>query len=259
VWLNGKLLVENATHENFWNRKDPLINKGAIQLQTHGGEIRWKNIFIREFKSEEANEMLAGSDSGFEEIFNGSDLSGWKGPVGNYEVVDRAIRCKPKSGGTIYWEKELSDFVARLEFKLPPGGNNGLAIRYPGSGDTAYVGMAELQVLDNTAEKYARLDKRQYHGSAYGMVPAHRGYQRPVGEWNYQEVTVKGSTIKVELNGSVILNADLATVKKFMGGKPHKGMTNTSGFFGFAGHGDPVEFRNVRIRNLPTAKTASLD
>ena len=259
IWLNGKLLVENATHENFWNRKDPLIHKGAIQLQTHGGEIRWKNIFIREFESEEANKMLAGSDAGFESIFNGSDLSGWQGPVGNYEVVDNVIRCKPKSGGTIYWEKEVSDFVARLEFKVPPGGNNGLAIRYPGTGDTAYVGMTELQVLDNTAEKYAKLDKRQYHGSVYGMVAAHRGYQRPVGEWNYQEVTVKGSTIKVELNGSVILNADLATVKEFMGGKPHPGMNRTSGFFGFAGHGDPVEFRNVRIRNLPTEATALRD
>ena len=59
---------------------------------------------------------------------------------------------------------------ARLEFRLPPGGNNGLAIRYPGEGDTAYVGMCELQVLDDTAPKYAKLDPRQYHGSAYGMV-----------------------------------------------------------------------------------------
>ena len=76
VWLNGKLVVENATHENFWNRKNPLINKGAIQLQTHGGEIRWRNIFIKEFGAEEANSLLAGSDAGFESIFNGSDLSG---------------------------------------------------------------------------------------------------------------------------------------------------------------------------------------
>ncbi|MFP6763995.1 MAG: DUF1080 domain-containing protein [Planctomycetaceae bacterium] len=251
VWLNGKAVVENATHENFWNRKNPLISKGAIQLQTHGGEIRWKNIFIREIGSDEANSTLAGSADGFKSIFNGSDLSGWAGPTGNYEVVDGAIRCKPRSGGTIYWNTELSDFVARLEFKLPPGGNNGLAIRYPGKGDTAYVGMTELQVLDNTAAKYAKLDKRQYHGSAYGMVASHRGYQRPVGEWNYQEVTVQGSTIKVELNGSMILNADLAAVKEFMGGKPHPGMGRTSGFFGFAGHGDPVQFRNVRIRQLP--------
>ncbi len=42
------------------------------------------------------------------------------------------------------------------------------------------------------------------------MVAAHRGYLRPAGEWNFQEVTVKGSTIDVELNGTRILDADVA-------------------------------------------------
>ncbi|MDP6058212.1 MAG: DUF1080 domain-containing protein, partial [Pirellulaceae bacterium] len=150
---------------------------------------------------------------------------------------------------TIYTEKEYSDFAVRFQFKLPPGGNNGLAIRYPGQGDTAYKGMCELQVLDNTATKYERLDKRQYHGSAYGMVAAHRGFLRPIGQWNFQEVTVKGSTIRVELNGTQILNADLAAVKEFMG-KPVSGKDRTSGHFGFAGHSSPVEFRDIQIRDL---------
>ncbi len=108
----------------------------------------------------------------------------------NYEVEDGTLRCKSGAGGTIYHKKELGDFAARVQFKVPPGGNNGLAIRYPGEGDTAYVGMCELQVLDDTAPKYAKLDPRQYHGSVYGVVPATRGYLRPVGEWNFEEVTV---------------------------------------------------------------------
>ena len=140
--------------------------------------------------------------------------------------------------------------MARLEFKLPPGGNNGLAIRYPGQGDTAYKGMCELQVLDNEAEKFAKLDARQYHGSAYGMVAAHRGYHRPTGEWNFQQVTVNGSTIKVELNGTLILDCDLKTVKEYMGDRPHPGKDRTSGYFGLAGHSDPVEFRNLSIKKL---------
>ena len=120
----------------------------------------------------------------------------------------------------IYTTRTSTDFQARFEFKLPPGGNNGLAIRYPGEGDTAYDGMCELQVLDDTSDRYSKLDPRQYHGSAYGMVAAHRGYLRPVGEWNFQEVTVKGSKIKVELNGTVILDTDLAQVTEYMGNKP---------------------------------------
>src|SRR5690606_10303830 len=102
-----------------------------------------------------------------------------------------------------------------------------------------------LQVLDNTAEKYANLDVRQYHGSVYGMIPAHRGFLRPVGEWNFQQVTVKGSRIKVELNGTTILDADVSEVTEFMGDKAYSGRNLTSGHFGFAGHSDPVAFRNI--------------
>ena len=149
---------------------------------------------------------------------------------------------------------EYGDFVVRLEFKVPPGGNNGLANRYPGQGDTAYTGMCELQVLDNNAPQYSKLDARQYHGSAYGMAAAARGYQRPAGEWNFQEVTVVGSSIKVELNGSVILETDLSQIKEVMANTPHPGKDRTQGYFGFAGHSDPVEFRNIRIKELSNLK-----
>ncbi len=248
VFLNDHLVVDHAVMENFWDRKNPLWPKGPIQLQTHGGEIQWKNIYLREIPAHEANVML--SEPGFKPVFNGHNLDGWEGAVKNYHVEDGAIVCKPRSGGTLYYHQNLTDFVVRFEFKLPPGGNNGLAIRYPGSGDTAYVGMTELQVLDDTASKYAKLDARQYHGSAYGIVPAKRGFQRPVGEWNYQEVTVQGSTIRVVLNGSTILDADLAEVNEYMANSPHPGKDRTSGYFGFAGHGDPVAFRNIRIKAL---------
>jgi hypothetical protein len=160
--------------------------------------------------------------------------------------------CRPGKGGTIFTKAEYANFVARMEIKLPTGGNNGLAIRYPGHGDTAYVGMCEIQVLDDNYDKVReKIDPRQAHGSAYGMVAAARGYQRPIGQWNYEEVTVRGSTIVVELNGSVILNCDLSKVTEFMGNHPHPGKDRTSGNFGFAGHDDPVMFRNISIKRLP--------
>ena len=252
VTLNDQLVVDQAIMENYFNRKGPLFARGPIQLQTHGGEITWKNIFLREIPAEEADKRLAARETaGFQAIFDGKTLSGWAGAVDNYEVVDGAIRCKPGTGGNIWHGKEYSDFVARLEFRLPPGGNNGLAIRYPGEGDAAYAGMCELQILDDTATKYARLDARQYHASAYGIAAATRGYLRPVGQWNFQEVTVKGSRIKVELNGTTILDTDVATVNEYMAKSPHPGKDRTTGFFGFAGHGDAVEFRDLAIKPLP--------
>ncbi len=200
-----------------------------------------------------AFQIQAADNDGFVSIFNGKDFDGWAGPVDNYQIVDGAIVCKAGKGGTIYTKEEYADFVVRLEFKVPSGGNNGLAIRYPGQGDTAYVGMCELQVLDENYDKVrGKIDPRQVHGSAYGMVAAKRGFQKPNGEWNQQEVTVKGSTIKVVLNGNVILDADLSTVDPatFMGKSKHPGLARTKGHFGFAGHNDPVAFRNVTIKKL---------
>jgi hypothetical protein len=251
VWLNDKLVVDHARLENFWNRKLPLLKKAPIQLQTHGGEIRWRNIFIREIPADEANKILREHGSAaFVDVFNGKDFTGWAGPVDQYEVKDGAIVCQPRKGGTIYTKDQYSDFAARLEYRLPPGGNNGLAIRYPGKGDSAYVGMCELQILDDDAAMYARLDKRQYNGSAYGMVAVHRGYLRPTGQWNFMEVTVRGPTIRVELNGTRVLDADLSKVTEYMANSPHPGKTRTSGHFGFCGHSDPVAFRAVQIKRL---------
>jgi hypothetical protein len=257
IHLNGQLVVKHAILENFWDRKSPLFPRGVIQLQTHGGEIRWRNIFVREIPADEANGILAShGEDGFQSIFNGRDLNGWTGAVANYEVRDGAIVCQPGKGGTLYTEEQYDDFVVRLEFRLPPGGNNGLAIRYPGAGDPAYSGMCELQVLDSEHSKYATLDPRQYHGSAYGMVAAHRGFLRETGQWNFQEVTVQGPAIRVELNGNVILNADLSQVTDLMGNRPHPGKDLARGHFGFAGHSDPVEFRNVRIRRIESVSKA---
>ncbi|MEI7910186.1 MAG: DUF1080 domain-containing protein [Verrucomicrobiota bacterium] len=259
VWLNGQQTVDHAILENYYDRKVSIPAKGPLCLQTHGAPIKWRHIYIREIGAAEANKLLAyKANQGFKSIFNGKDFDGWAGDVDNYEVADGAIRCKAHKGGNVYQKNDLSDFAARLEFKLPPGGNNGLCIRYPGTGDTAYGGMCECQVLDDNYEAATKsqIDPRQAHGSAYGMVAAQRGYQRPIGEWNFEEVTVVGPTIKVELNGYVILNADLSKVDmtSVMGNSAHPGKDRTHGFFGFAGHNDPVEFRNIAIRTISAAK-----
>ena len=254
IWLNGKQTVDYASLENYYDRKLAVPAKGPICLQTHGAPIRWRNVFVREINGAEANKYLASKGTeGFKAIFNGKDLTDWKGATDQYEVVDGAIFCKPNKGGNLYHKDDLTDFVARFEFKVPAGGNNGLCLRFPGTGNTAYVGMCELQILDDNYDKVkGKIDPRQVHGSAYGMVAAQRGFQRPIGEWNFQEVTVVGSTLKVELNGFIILEADLAKVDMatVMAKSPHPGKDRKNGYFGFAGHNDPAEFRNIALKDL---------
>ncbi len=260
VWLNDKLVVDHAILENYYDQKlpaaerRPIPPRGPIQLQTHGGEIRWRNIFLREIGSDEANKLLASrGQDGFKSIFNGRTLDGWAGSTDSVVVQNGAIVWQNGKKGVPYWNKELGDFQVRLLFKLPPGGNNGLAIRYPGTGAAAYDGMTESQILDDNYEQVkGKIDPRQAHGSVYGMIPAARGYQHPIGQWNFEEVTVQGSRIKVELNGTVILDGDVSTVDmaNVMAKSPHPGKDRTRGFFGFAGHTDPVEFKDISIKEL---------
>ncbi|MDR0902491.1 MAG: DUF1080 domain-containing protein, partial [Opitutaceae bacterium] len=207
VWLNGQQTVDGAIMENYYDKKlpaaerKPVPARGPVQLQTHGSEIRWRNVFIREIPGNEAIRLLRGAadPEGFKSVFNGRDFTGWTGKLDAARVENGAIVWQPKKGGTVYTEETFADFVVRFEFKLPPGGNNGLAIRYPGKGNPAYDGMCECQIIDDDYEKNTghKLNPLQAHGSAYGMVGAIRGYQRPAGEWNYEEVIVRGPTIKV--------------------------------------------------------------
>ena len=250
VRLNEKLVVHRAPLINYWDRKTPLpkrkpiVEKGPIQLQTHGGKISWRNIFIKELKPSCCD------DEEFESVFNGKNFNGWMGPTENYQITEGSIQCIKGKGGTIYTKDKYNDFIVDFEFKLPPGGNNGLAIRYPGKGNPAYNGLCELQVLDSEHSRYAKLDPRQYHGSAYGIAAARRGFLKETGKWNHQEVTVQGSHVIVILNGSLILDSDLSKAESFMANKKHPGLKNIEGHFGFAGHNDPVAFRNIRIKRL---------
>ena len=192
-----------------------------------------------------------GGEEGFVSLFNGKDLSGWVGDVSGYPVEDGIIFCDPEKGGNLYTEKEYEDFIFRFEFRLTPGANNGLAIRSPLQGAAAFEGY-EIQILDDSADLYKNIKPYQYHGSVYGIAPVKRGYLKPVGEWNEQEVIAKGRQITVILNGTTIVDVDLdeATKNGTMDGRDHPGLKRNKGHIGFQGHGSRVDFRNLRVKEL---------
>jgi hypothetical protein len=256
VYLNGVLVVDNVTMENYWDHNKPIYPTGQIELQSHGSALYFRNIFIREIAREEVTEIMTEEEmaEGFIALFNGRDLTGWTDDKEGYVAQGGKIICLEHVSRNLFTEKQFSDFILRFEFKLTPGSNNGLGIRAPLEGDAAYAGM-EIQILDDTAEKYKNLKQYQYHGSIYGVFPAKRGHLRPVGQWNFQEVFAKGKNIKVILNGETIVEADEAFIDKAIkegtiDGHPHPGLERTTGHIGFLGHGDEVEFRNIRIKPL---------
>lgn len=238
---------------NGW-MKDPVFPKGPIQLQTHGSEIRWRNVFIHEITPEEADhELRSRNNGGFVELVNGKDLSNWQNAVDSYEIKDGSIVCKPKKGGDLLSMEEYEDCIIRVEFKLPHAGNNGIALRTPLGGRSASDGL-EIQVLDsdgyNEEHKDRPLLPTQYHGSLYHCVGAKHGYLRPVGTWNYEEIEIRGQKITVTLNGTKILDVDCDTFDRSQIAHPPKGLDRKGGYIGFAGHNDPVEFRSFKVKRL---------
>ncbi len=253
VHLNGVLVTNNTILENYWDRETPIFPKEAIELQAHGEDLGFQNIYIREINA--GNDLLSDKEKeeGFKSLFNGKDLDHWIGNKTDYLVKNNELVVRPKQGGhgNLYTVEEYADFIFRFEFKLSPGANNGLGIHTPLKGDVAYVGK-ELQILDNTAPIYANLKKHQYHGSVYGIIAAKRGYLNPVSTWNYQEVIVKGDFIKITLNGTVILEGNIkeASENGTLDGKDHPGLKRNKGHIAFLGHGSELEFKNLRIKKL---------
>ncbi|MDR0349784.1 MAG: DUF1080 domain-containing protein [Tannerella sp.] len=254
VKLNGELVTDDVILENFWDRKQPLFPTEQIELQAHGSKVYYRNLYVKELERPEPYQLTSEEvKEGYKILFDGTHMHEWSGNLVDYSIENGTISLNPdkNSGGNLYTKNEYGDFIFRFEFQLTPAANNGLGIRMPTEGDAAYAGM-ELQILDNEHPVYSKLQAYQYHGSVYGIIPAKRGYLKPVGEWNYQEVEAKGNRIKVTLNGTVILDGDIeeAIKNSTPDGKEHPGLFNKKGRIGFLGHGSPVKFRNIRIKEL---------
>ena len=263
VYLNGVLVTDDVTLENFWDRKSPIFAKEQIELQAHGTYVAYRNIYIREIPSNEISSLTEEEkNQGFVSLFDGTNLDSWTGNTSGYLIEEGAVVVHPDKvggggGGNLYTKEEFADFIYRFDFQLTPGANNGIGVHAPLEGDAAYMGM-EIQVLDTEAEKYKNppIMPYQTHGSLYGVIPAKRGFLKPTGEWNQEEIMVKGTQIKVTLNGTVITEGDYAEASKngTMDHKEHPGLLRTTGHIGFLGHGDVLRFKNMRIKVLEEDK-----
>jgi hypothetical protein len=190
----------------------------------------------------------------FVSLLNDNNLEDWiyvgDGPNG-YSLQDGVLVCPAEESGNLFSRREYSNFVLRFEFRLQEASNNGVAIRSPLRKDAHLTGM-EIQILDDQAPRYQGIIKPvQYHGSIYGVVGAKRGFLKKVGDWNEQEIGADGRRIRVTLNGVVIIDADLSTITDPDILREHPGLLRSNGHIGFLGHRSRVDFRNIRIKELP--------
>lgn len=257
VVLNGEKVVDDVILENYWDRKLPIFPIEQIELQAHGSKVYYRNIYVKELERKEPFKLSAEEEKeGFKVLFDGTNMHEWTGNTVDYTLEDGCISMIPSKsyGGNLYTKNEYGNFVYRFEFQLTPGANNGVGIRTPMEGDAAYVGM-EIQILDCEHPIYKNITPLQHHGSVYGIIPAkadHHDAFKPAGEWNYEEIVADGDNIKVTVNGVVIMEGNIreATKNGTADHKKHPGLFNKKGHIGFLGHGSPVKFRNIRIKEL---------
>lgn len=256
VVLNGVKVVDNVILENFWDHSQAIPMVEQIELQAHGSRVAFRDLYIRELPQAEPVTLSADEKKeGFELLFDGTSMHRFKGNLIDYTTQEGTIHVLPtgQGFGNLYVDGEYSDFIFRFEFKLTEGANNGVGIRCEEGKDAAYYGM-EIQILDHYNSIYQPwLRDYQYHGSVYGIIPAKvTDALNPVGEWNSEEIYVKGDNIKVTVNGIVINEGNIreAAANGTYDGNEHPGLFNRSGHIGFLGHGSELWLRNIRLKTL---------
>ncbi len=242
VYLNEVLVVDSVIMENYWDRSIPIFAAGQIELQSHSTPLYFRNVFIREFPQKKT--LFAGS------LFNGKDLTGWKiidGKEGNWGVQDGILFTSGEGGGWLSTDREYDNFQLDLDFRVVTGGNSGVFLRSPREGDPAYTGM-EIQVLDDYAPEYAKLNQWQYCGSIYGVQAPSVRATKKAGEWEHYTIIANGPHITITLNDQLIVDADL--ISHMDKESTHPGLKRRSGFIGLQCHTSRVEYRNITIKEL---------
>src|SRR4051794_24864459 len=196
-----------------------------------------------------------GEGEGVVALFDGRTLSGWTrfgGRAGTWGVEDGLLVSFGTGGGWIGTERPYADFVLRLEVPVTPGGNSGVYLRAPA--DTSHISRTglEIQLLDDEHPRYRALQPWQYTGSIYHVAAARRGHLEPAGRWNALEVRAEGPRLVVRLNGATVVDDRLDAHPELA--EEHTGLKRTGGRIGLQSHNGRVEFRDLRIKELVTAR-----
>lgn len=190
-------------------------------------------------------------EEGWTELFDSKDLIGWN-QVGGEKVtwgVDNGVLYTDGGGGG--WlgvTREFANFELELEFNVPAGGNSGVFLRSTLEGNPAYEGL-EIQVLDDDTKVFGDLKPWQFTGSVYALVAPSKRASKAAGEWQKMYIRYEGFNIQVKLNGEEIVNSDISAFKDQA--KDHPGVLRTTGYIGLQNHGSRLDYRNIRLRELP--------
>lgn len=207
--------------------------------------------------------VASASSTGWQSLFNGADLTGWRGyktptvPT-KWRVEDGAIMLGSEGGnGDIVTAQEFGDFELELEWKISAGGNSGIIyfIRETPAAAQTYSTGAEMQVLDDERHPDGKLPSHRA-GALYDLIVPSEAAAKPVGEWNKVRIVVREGRIEHWLNGRRVVATTYGddAWRAMVAGSKFKAMPDFAkvprGRIALQDHGDRVWYRAIRIRSL---------
>lgn len=218
-------------------------------------------------------------DDGWRDLFDGETLSGWRNYGGDENAVRKwtvqdgtlalvqdgvfpmwdlikSVLVGGPGGDLVYYREKFRDFELSLQWKISPGGNSGIfyLVKDETENVTWRTGI-EMQVLDNEGHDDGKINTHRA-GDLYDLIAADPETVHPPGEWNDVLIRVKDDHIEHWLNGVKVVSIErgseqwntLVAASKF-NDMPGYGKSE-SGYIALQDHGDPVWFRNIRVRDL---------
>ena len=204
--------------------------------------------------------MGSSDDEGFVSLFDGKSLEGWQRyngskPGAQWVVEDGVLHLKGGGGGDLATVEQYDDFILELEWKVGPGSNSGIIYRSRPGDPAPYMSGPEYQILDDSRHNDGRNPKTSA-GSFYALVAPEGKRLKPVGEWNTARLVVQGTKVEHWVNGQKVVELDMGSDEfKSMVAKSKfnawpQFAQSSKGHIVLQDHGDPVWYRNIRIKPL---------
>lgn len=208
------------------------------------------------------------TEAGFTPLFDGESLVLWRGfrsdsVPGGWHATDGILALNPTMGhGDLMSREQYGDFELTLEWMISEGGNSGIFYRVSEDRQTPWETGPEMQILDDERHSDGR-DPLTSAGSTFGLHAPAAGSVRPAGEWNRVRILVDGEHVTYWLNDLQVVTYRLwsdeweaRVANSKFSTMPDFGRARV-GHIVLQDHGDPVWFRNIKIRRLPESSAAT--
>ena len=195
--------------------------------------------------------------AGWKLLFDGKSLAGWRGfktpdPDPGWTAKGGVLSPDPKTSKDIMTKGEYGNFELSFEWRIAPKGNSGVMYHVIEQGDETYQSGPEYQVLDNARGE----PPPEQAGGLFALYPPVGAVPRPVGEFNQARLVVNHGKVQHWLNGVKVAEYEIgsADFKARVAGSKFKQWpqfaTGKTGAIALQNHGNPVWFRDLKIRVL---------